>query len=215
MRRKLFVALQGELFHHCIERSASGLFRKFEPPATLGATEPPKLRFLNPDQLASHGRLDSCAPTSTRVLGRRETWSFTISASFISGVRPHSSCKPSPGLGADDSQKRVGKVYFCQYQMVCRASYVSGQLVLTRTPDLVGAAGHVSCVVMIALWQRLSQCRMPYRDVTFCPCIIRRVLRTTSFCFAQEDAWVYPRARRVFLVYGTQGDSNRTVRRAQ
>ncbi len=42
MRRKLFVALQCAVFYHRIERAAGGLLRKFEPPATFGATENPQ-----------------------------------------------------------------------------------------------------------------------------------------------------------------------------
>jgi hypothetical protein len=52
---KLFVALQLEVAHHFIERCAGGRIRRFEPPATFGATKTPKTLFLNPHQLPAHG----------------------------------------------------------------------------------------------------------------------------------------------------------------
>jgi len=61
MRCKLFVALQLEVAHHFIERCAGGRTRRFEPPATFGATKTPKTPLLNPYQLPAHGRLCRCA----------------------------------------------------------------------------------------------------------------------------------------------------------
>src|ERR1019366_8762761 len=63
---KLFVALQLEVAHHFIERCAGGRTRRFEPPATLGATKTPKTLLLNPYQLPAQGRLCHCAPFAVR-----------------------------------------------------------------------------------------------------------------------------------------------------
>ena len=48
MQRKLSVALQLEVAHHFIERSAAGRTRWLEPPATIGAAKTPKTLLLNP-----------------------------------------------------------------------------------------------------------------------------------------------------------------------
>jgi hypothetical protein len=102
---KLFVALQLEVAHHFIERCAGGCTRRFEPPATCGTTKTPKTLLLNPHQLPAHGRLCRCAPTSTRLLSRDETFWFAISGgSFRSGELPDCSRKPLPSLGvAEDT----------------------------------------------------------------------------------------------------------------
>jgi len=85
---KLFVALQLEVAHHFIERFAGGRTRGFEPPATFGATKTLKTLLLNPYQLPAHCRICSCAPRSTRLLSRDETFWFAIDGSFRSGVLP-------------------------------------------------------------------------------------------------------------------------------
>src|ERR1700730_18553246 len=54
MECKLFVTLQLEVAHHFIERSAGERARRFEPPATFGATKTPKMLSLNPYQLPPH-----------------------------------------------------------------------------------------------------------------------------------------------------------------
>ena len=72
MQCKLSVALQLEVAHHFIERCAGERSRRFEPPATFGATKTPKTRLLNPHQLSAHGCLCRCAPTpSDRMPGTR------------------------------------------------------------------------------------------------------------------------------------------------
>jgi hypothetical protein len=62
---KFYVALQLEVAHHFIERCAGSRTRTFEPPPTLRATETSKALLLNPYQFPAHGRLGSCAPSST------------------------------------------------------------------------------------------------------------------------------------------------------
>jgi hypothetical protein len=104
MECKRFVALQLEVAHHFIERCAGGRTRRFEPPATFGATKTPKTLLLNPYHLPAHGRLCRCAPTSARLLSRDETFWFAINGSFRSGELPDCNRKPSPRLGvAEDA----------------------------------------------------------------------------------------------------------------
>jgi len=52
---KLFVALQLEVAHHFSERRAGRRSRRFEPPATCGATKTPKTLLLDPYQFPTHG----------------------------------------------------------------------------------------------------------------------------------------------------------------
>ena len=82
MQCELLVALQLEVAHHFIERCAAGCTRGFEPPGTFGTTKTPKTRLLEPYQLPAHGRLCRCAPTSTRLLSRDETFWFAINGSL-------------------------------------------------------------------------------------------------------------------------------------
>jgi len=85
---KLSVALRLEVAHHFIERLADGRTRRFEPPATLGATKTPKTLLVKPYQLPAHGRLCRCAPTSACLLSRDETFWFAINDSFRRAVLP-------------------------------------------------------------------------------------------------------------------------------
>ena len=62
MQRERFVALQLEVAHHFIERSAAGRTRRLEPPTTFGATKTPKTLLLNPYQLPAHGEQILQAP---------------------------------------------------------------------------------------------------------------------------------------------------------
>jgi len=62
MQREFLVALQLEVAHHLIERSAAGRTRRLEPPATFGATKTPKTLLLNPYQLPAHGERILQAP---------------------------------------------------------------------------------------------------------------------------------------------------------
>lgn len=61
MQCKLFVTLQLEVAHHFIERCAGERARRFEPPATFGATKTSKTRLLNPHQSPVHGCQCRCA----------------------------------------------------------------------------------------------------------------------------------------------------------
>jgi hypothetical protein len=104
---KLFIALQLEVAHHFIERCAGGRTRRFEPPATLGATKTPKTLFLNPYQLTSHGRLCRCTPTSTCLFSRDEAFWFAINGSPSQLHTAQIAAETIPGLGvAKDAQKR-------------------------------------------------------------------------------------------------------------
>ena len=62
MLREFFVALQLEVAHHFIERSAAGRTRRLEPPATFRATKTPKTLPFNPYQLPAHGEQILQAP---------------------------------------------------------------------------------------------------------------------------------------------------------
>jgi hypothetical protein len=95
---KLFVAQQLEVAHHFIERCAGGLVRRFEPPATFGATKTSKPVALNPYQPPAHGRLCRCTPTSRWLLSGNETFWLAINGSFRSGALLDGSRKPSPTL---------------------------------------------------------------------------------------------------------------------
>ena len=82
MQCKFSVALQLEVAHHFVERCAGERARRFESPATFGATKTPKALFLNPHQFSAHSFLRRCAPTSsdrmpgTRLPSGDEAFSF-------------------------------------------------------------------------------------------------------------------------------------------
>jgi len=96
MQCKFSVALQLEVAHHFVERCAGERARRFEPPATFGATKTLKTLLLNPHQLSTHGRLCRCAPTpSDRMPGTRLP-SGDEAFSFRSRVLPDGSRNPSP-----------------------------------------------------------------------------------------------------------------------
>jgi hypothetical protein len=88
MGRKLFVALQLEVSLHFIERCAYGPIGRFEPPATFGATKPPKTLLLNPYQFPLHGHPGRRAPTGSRLLSMDETCTFGIYGSLHSALCP-------------------------------------------------------------------------------------------------------------------------------
>lgn len=108
--RKLFVTLPPEVFLHLIERCAQGRIGRFEPPATFGATKPPKTLLLNPYQLPHHGHLGCSAPTSSCLLSMDETCRFGIYGSFCSDALPDSHRTPSASLGWWTIDKSMGKV---------------------------------------------------------------------------------------------------------
>jgi len=112
---KLFVALRLEVAHHFIERFADGRTRRFEPPATFGATKTPKTLLLKPYELPAHGCLCRCAQTSTRLLSRDETFWFAINDSFRSAVLPDCSRKRSPKWARRKMRKSTGEVYMRQF----------------------------------------------------------------------------------------------------
>src|SRR5260370_19520266 len=96
MQFKPSVRLHLEVAHHFIERCAGERSRRFEPPATFGATKTPKTRLLNPHQLSAHGCLCRCAPTpSDRMPGTRLP-SGDEAFSFHSHVLPDCNRNLSP-----------------------------------------------------------------------------------------------------------------------
>ena len=115
MGSKLFVEPQPEVEFHFFERCSGGRIRSFEPPATFGATKPPKTRLLDPYHLPRHGRLGRSAPTSTRLLSRDEMCRFAIDGSFGSRVLPDCSRKPSPSLGWRTIDRSLGKINICKF----------------------------------------------------------------------------------------------------
>jgi hypothetical protein len=96
MQCKLSVALQLEVAHHFIERCAGERSRRFELPATFGATKTPKTRLLNPHQLPAHGCLWRCAPSSSDRMHGTRLPSGDEAFSFHSRVLPDGSRNPSP-----------------------------------------------------------------------------------------------------------------------
>ena len=124
---KFFVALQLEVAHHFIERCAGGRARRFEPPATFGATKTPKTLLLNPYQLPAHGCLCRCAPTSTGLLSRDEAFWFAINGSFRSGVLPDCSRNRHPVWAWRKMHNKDGRSLHAPIWMVCRASYRHGE----------------------------------------------------------------------------------------
>jgi len=162
MGSKLFVELPPDVELHFLERCVGGRIRKFEPPATFGATKPPKTRLLDPYHLPPHGRLGRSAPTSTRLLSRDETCSFAINGSFDRRVLPDCSRKPSPSLGWRTIDRSLGKVNMCKFGWsVGRPTYMerfcSRERPILRAWFAVSGiaicTGHVSCVEMFALSQ--------------------------------------------------------------
>jgi hypothetical protein len=70
---KLFVALFSKIILHFFERFAGGLCQRLEPPATFGATKPPKAWLLDPYQFPCHGYLGRSTPMSARMLSWDES----------------------------------------------------------------------------------------------------------------------------------------------
>jgi hypothetical protein len=141
MQCKLFVALQLEVAHHFIERCAGGRTRRFEPPATFGATKTPKTRLFNPHQFPAHGRLCRCAPSpsepmpGTRLPSREETFWVRHNVPFPRGVLPD--C--SRNLWAQRKMcKRDGRSLHVPIWMVCRASYILGRFLVRANARVRG-----------------------------------------------------------------------------
>ena len=160
MGSKLFVEPQPEVELHFFERCAGGRIRNFEPPATFGATKPPKTRLLDPHHLPPHGHLGRSAPTSTRLLSRGKTCRFAIDSSFGSRVLPDCSRKPSPSLGRRTIHRSLAKLNMCKFgSSVGHPTYMerfcSRERPILRASFAVSGialcVGHVSCVEMFAL----------------------------------------------------------------
>ncbi len=115
MGRKRFVELQSEVELHFFERCAGRRIRRFESPATFGATKPTKTRLLDPHHPPAHGRLGRSAQTSTGLLSRDEMCWFAIDGSFGRRVLPDCSRKPSPSLGWRTIDRSLGKVNMCKF----------------------------------------------------------------------------------------------------
>jgi hypothetical protein len=106
MQRKLFVALQLEVAHHFVERGAGRRTRRFEAPATFGATKPPKTLLVNPHQFPAHGLLCRCAPSpsdpracSPAWPARDETSRFAVTTSFAAAYWLIAAENRHPGRG--------------------------------------------------------------------------------------------------------------------
>jgi hypothetical protein len=160
---KLFVALQLEVAHQFIERFAGGRTRGFEPPATFGATKTLKTLLLNPYQLPAHGHLCRCAPTSTRLLSRDETFWFAIKR-LLSQRRPADCSKKNvtrSGRGGRCIKRwakftwanldglsgilHTGKSCSCERLTSAASFEVSG---------IALSVGHASCLAMLAALYR-------------------------------------------------------------
>jgi len=126
MRRKLLVALQREVLHHRIERYTGGLLRKFEPPATFGATETPQ---CDSSIHASLHLMDASIATLQRAPACMKARNVQLHHQRLlpHRVLPHWSRKRPPTLEGRTIHRRMRKVYFCRYWMVCRASYMTGR----------------------------------------------------------------------------------------
>jgi hypothetical protein len=96
MQGKFSVALQLEVAHHFVERCAGERARRFEPPATFGATKTLKTLLLNPHQLSTHSCLSRCAPTSSDRMSGTHLPSGDEAFSFQSCVLPDGSRNLSP-----------------------------------------------------------------------------------------------------------------------
>jgi len=101
MQCKLFVALQLKVAHHFIERCPGERTRRFEPPATFGATKTSKTLLLNPYQLPAHGR-HIAAPqrclTGCLVTARQGTKRSPFAAAYCLIAAE----KPSLSLGVEE-----------------------------------------------------------------------------------------------------------------
>jgi hypothetical protein len=134
MQCELFVALQLKVAHHFIERCPGERTRRFEPPATFGATKTSKTLLLNPYQLPAHGR-HIAAPqrclTVCLVTARHRDEAF----SFRSGVLPDCSRKTVTQSGGGGRCVNERGSLHAPIWMVCRTSYIHGRFLFARTPD--------------------------------------------------------------------------------
>jgi len=96
MQCKFSVALQLEVAHHFVERCAGERARRFEPPATFGATKTLKTLLLNPHQLSTHSCLCRCAQRRLTRMPSTCLQSGGEAFSFHSRVLPDCSRNPSP-----------------------------------------------------------------------------------------------------------------------
>ena len=96
MQGKFSVALQLEVAHHFVERCAGERARRFEPPATFGATKTLKTLLLNPHQLSTHSCLCRCAQRRLTRMPSTCLQSGGEAFSFQSRVLPDGSRNLSP-----------------------------------------------------------------------------------------------------------------------
>jgi hypothetical protein len=99
------LSLQRVVFHHRIERYTGGVFRKFEPPATLGATKPPK---CDSSIHTSLRLMDASTATLQRAPACYEGTKRATSPSAPPSSARTASLEHKPGThprGADDSRK--------------------------------------------------------------------------------------------------------------
>jgi hypothetical protein len=96
MQCKFSVALQLEVAHHFVERCAGERARRFEPPATFGATKTLKTLLLNPHQLSTHSCLCRCAQRRLTRMPSTRLQSGGEAFSFQSRVLPDGSRNLSP-----------------------------------------------------------------------------------------------------------------------
>jgi hypothetical protein len=139
MQCKLFVALQLEVAHHLIERYAAGRTRRFEAPATFGATKPPKTLLVNPHQFAAHGLLCRCAPSPSDprawypLAGKGRNVLVRHNVSFRSDILPD--CSRSLWAQRKMRERETGEVYICQFGWsVGHPTYLEDFL-FVRTPS--------------------------------------------------------------------------------
>src|SRR5579864_5560276 len=116
MQSKFSVALQLEVAHHFIERCAGERSRRFESPATFGATKTPKTRLLNPYQFPAHGCRCRCAQRRLTACLAPACRQWDEAFSFRSGVLPDCSRKLSPVWDWLKWVKGTGTVYVPQFR---------------------------------------------------------------------------------------------------
>jgi len=136
MQCKLSVALQLEVAHHFVERCAGERARRFEPPATFGATETLKTLLFNPHQLSTHSCLCRCAPTSYDRMPGIRLPSGDEAFSLHSRVLPDCSRNPSPIWAWLKIREEVECT--CA-NLDCLSDALHTRKILVRAPAVVGS----------------------------------------------------------------------------
>jgi hypothetical protein len=178
MGGKFVVALQLEVAHHFIETCAWGRAGRFELPATFRATKTHKTLLLNPIQLSAHG-LCRCSPTlsdCTLVPARRQGTKRRFAAAY----RLNAEENRQPVLACRKMQK-YGRSLHAPIYMVCRASYIDGNVLFVRNPISEPVRGEAELLYVLipfwspflrrvaGAWLRWGQCKVPYRCVVLDP----------------------------------------------